>query len=237
MYEGITFPTLKNRPFFYTNFVSTVDGKIQVLKNTDAYWPIGSKLDYATLIELRTYADALIHGKNTVLGHKTLDSLEKDEFRQKRKALGKSEQLPYIVISGHPDESLVPNLTTKKGSKPIFVTTEEATIPETLERNVQIQRLGKEKVDILKLSSLFSSMGFKNILVEGGPHVLGEFLNNKLIDEIFLTIAPKIFGSEKNLTLTMIEGFLLAPQEVPSLELLSVKQVENELYLRYKILY
>src|SRR3989344_8251129 len=102
MYEGITFPTLPNRPFFYTNFVSTADGKIQVLENTNDYWPIGSKLDHDTLVELRTHADALVHGKNTAYGFRTLNTLEYPQFQKRRKAVGKNELLPYIVISGHP---------------------------------------------------------------------------------------------------------------------------------------
>lgn len=237
MYEGITFPTLPNRPFFYTNFVETVDGKIQVLQNTQKYWPIGSKLDHDTLIELRTYADALVHGKNTAYGHRTLDSLGREEFREQRKRLGKSEYLPYIVVSGHPDESLIPNLTATDQQKPMLITIEETNVFPTLEKIVDVERIGKNKVDIAGLSSLLASKGYKHVLVEGGAHLLGEFLKNKLIDEMFVTIAPKIFGNGKSLTLTMVEGFLLEPNEVPQLDILSVKQVENELYLRYKVKY
>ena len=63
-YRNLKFPKIKNRPFFYTNFVQTVDGKVQVLKNTKDYWPIGSKLDHEALLELRAYSDCLIHGSN-----------------------------------------------------------------------------------------------------------------------------------------------------------------------------
>ena len=237
MYQDITFLRIVGRPFFYTNFISTVDGKTQVLQNTNAYWPIGSKLDHDTLVELRTHADALVHGKNTAYGFRTLNTLEYPQFQKRRKAVGKNELLPYIVISGHPDESLILSLKDSKIGKPILVTTENATIPQALAEIVTIERIGKEYVDIAKTALFFNEKGFKHVLVEGGPHLLGSFLKEQLIDEIFLTIAPKIFGNKNGKTITMVEGFLFEAKNIPKLELISVKQEVNELYLRYRVSY
>ena len=33
-----------------------------------------------------------------------------------------------------------------------------------------------------------------NILVEGGPHVLGSFFKARLVDEVMVFIAPKLVG-------------------------------------------
>ena len=178
----------KNRPFFYTNFVQTVDGKVAVSK--PGYWPIGSKKDYATLIELRAYADCLIHGKNLYkeFGEITKSSLNKDSFKKLRIKLGKNPELPYIIA----------------------------------ERNLK------------KLINELSKQGYKNILVEGGPTLLGSFFNEGLIDEVFLTIAPKIYGSKPFSTKTLIEGILLPPNKF-KLKLISVKEIADELFLRYRV--
>ncbi len=237
MYQGLIFPKITGRPFFYTNFVATVDGKTQVLQNTNAYWPIGSKIDYDTLVELRMYADALVHGKNTVHGFRTLNTLEDPEFQKRRKKLGKNKLLPYVVISGHPDESLTPNLKNSNAGKPILITCEKATVPEALTTILEIERVGKESIDIIKTAKLLYKKGFKHVLVEGGPRLLGSFLKERLIDEIFLTIAPKIFGNQKGKTITMVEGFLFEAKNIPKLKLISIKQVVNELYLRYCVSY
>lgn len=90
--------------------------------------------------------------------------------------------------------------------------------------------------DLKQLSKDLYKKGYKNILVEGGPTLLGSFLKKNLMDEIFLTIAPKIFGSEKGSTLTLVENYLFPKEAIKKLKLLSVKQIENELYLRYKVL-
>ena len=188
-YQNLKFPKLKNRPFFYTNFVQTIDGKVQVKK--PGYWPIGSRKDYQILTELRAYADCLIHGKNLYqeFGNITKKSLKRQEFRVLRKKLGKNPDLPYL-IGTH---------------------------------------------DLKKLSRDLYKKGYKNVLVEGGPTLLGSFLREGLIDEVFLTIAPKIYGNEPEKTLTLVEGYLFPKNSTKKLQLISVKPVQDELFLRYKV--
>lgn len=205
-YQDLKFPKVKNRPFFYTNFVSTVDGKVAV--NDKAYWPIGSKKDYEVLTELRMYADCLIHGGNLArqFGKQTVASLNKRLFQQSRQVLGKSSQLPYYIVTKHP-KSLGLHL---KDVASIFSEDLSALIEELVDK------------------------GYKNVLIEGGPTLLGSFLEKGLINEIFLTIAPKIYGSKPNSTKTLIEGILLPPDKF-KLKLISVKQIKDELFLRYRV--
>ncbi|MDP3988413.1 MAG: RibD family protein [Candidatus Levybacteria bacterium] len=232
VYANLKFPLIKSRPFFYTNFVVTVDGKVQVLNNPYAYWPIGSKVDHQTLIELRAHADVLVHGKNTAVWMRHIDNLEKEEFRVLRKKLGKKDDLAYVVLSNNPDKKLLKNLKGSYKAK-FLATSKMAYIPGNFSN---VLRLGEKRLNIKVLSKYLYDKGYKNVLVEGGPKVLSAFLSNGLLDEIFLTIAPKIFGSKKNSTLTMIEDFLFPSDKVKNLELLSVKKVEDEVYLRYKVL-
>ena len=189
-YPNLKFPKVKNRPFFYTNFVQTVDGKVSVRE--PGYWPIGSKQDYKILTELRAYADCLIHGKNLYkeFGTVAKKNIQKEEFKSLRINLGKNPNLPYIT--------------------------------------------GKH--DLKKLSKDLYKKGYRNVLVEGGPTLLGSFLKEGLMDEVFLTIAPKIFGSENNVTLTLVEGQLFPEDKTKDLQLLSIKQIKDELFLRYRVL-
>lgn len=207
VYPNLRFPKRTNRPFFYTNFVSTVDGKVQVLKNTKDYWPIGSTTDHRVLLELRAYADCLIHGKNLAaeFGEITTESLNKSVFKSRRRKLGKSPNLPYYVVTNHP---------------------KELTNPDYHVVGSNLQKLSKD----------LYNKGYKNVLVEGGPHLLTSFLKINLIDEIFLTIAPRIFGNELGNTLTLVEGYLFPKNAIITLSLLSVKKLESEIYLRYKVL-
>ena len=49
-----------------------------------------------------------------------------------------------------------------------------------------------------KLIDRFKSKGYDQMLVVGGPHVATSFLKEQLIDELWLTLEPKIFGTGAN---------------------------------------
>jgi dihydrofolate reductase len=49
-----------------------------------------------------------------------------------------------------------------------------------------------------KLISRFEESGYKQMLVVGGPHIATSFLREHLIDELWLTIEPLIFGRGGN---------------------------------------
>lgn len=192
LYHNLKFPRPpKNRPFFYTNFVQTIDGKVAV--SEPGYWPIGSGIDHQVLTELRNYADALIHGGNLArqFGEITLKSFKK----------------PYYIITRHP-QSLSGHL---RGVASIFSN------------------------DLRSLVEELNDQGYKYVLVEGGPTLFGSFLKEGLIDEIFLTIAPKIYGSMQNSTKNLVEGIMLPPNKI-KLKLISLKNIKDELFLRYSIL-
>jgi len=53
----------------------------------------------------------------------------------------------------------------------------------------------------LELSNRFKSKGYEQMLVVGGPHVATSFLREQLIDELWLTLEPKIFGIGGNLAI------------------------------------
>ena len=196
LYPNLKFSKIpKGRPFFYTNFVQTVDGKVAVLEK--GYWPIGSKFDHQVLLELRGYADCLVHGGNLgrQFGEITLKSIKETQ-----------PNLPYYILTKHP-KSL--NKLKSLGATII------SGGLDTLIRELKDQK-------------------FKHVLIEGGPTLLGSFLKEFLIDEIFLTIAPKIYGSKPSSTITLVEGILLPPNKF-KLKLISVKKIKNELFLRYSV--
>lgn len=235
VYSNLKFPTLKTRPYFYTNFVSTVDGKIQVITNPKAYWPIGSELDSKTFLELRSYSDAIIHGRNTALRQRTVESLAKNEYKTFRRKLGKKKDILYIIITNNPDRFLANHLNNTNNIKPFIVTSKKATIAKEINAVADVIRLGKEIVNLKQLSSYLFKNNYKTIHVEAGPSLVTQFLKLNLLDELFLTVAPKIIGNDKDAARTLSEGYLFPPQEIKRLQLLSIKEIESELFLRYKV--
>jgi len=52
-----------------------------------------------------------------------------------------------------------------------------------------------------KLTSDFEKEGYNQMLVVGGPHIATSFLKEGLVDELWLTIEPKIFGKGNNIVI------------------------------------
>ena len=226
-----SFPT-RTRPYLVANFVSTVDGKIA--GPGPGYWPIGSAADLQMLMDLRVACDAVIHGRQTALALKHLDRLTSADFTKGLAAKGQKSPYTYIVLSAHPDSMLLDHIAP--GGRPIrvvLVTTETAILNEKLPDGLEIWRCGEEVIDLVNVREMLQTKGVKLSAVEAGPRLFGALVAAKLVDELFLTIAPKLFGTSIG-TPTMINGQLFKPGEVPELALESVEHVNGEIFARYR---
>jgi 5-amino-6-(5-phosphoribosylamino)uracil reductase len=83
------------------------------------------------------------------------------------------------------------------------------------------------------LTTLRAEYGVKRLVCEGGAIVFRSFLTAGLVDEIHVTLAPRIFGGKLAPTLTGVaESFL--PASVP-LQLRQMEVIGNECFLRYRV--
>lgn len=209
IYPNINFP--KNKPFFYTCFVATIDGKVFVHK--DGYWPLGSKKDLETYTYIRAFADVIIEGKGTALafGKRTIDRIHNPAFIALRKSVGKPNPPRFIIMTKNPDEALKKSLANEYNFTPDLFTG-----------------------SIKKLTPFLEKNNLKTIFVDGGPTLLGSFLAENMLDELFLTITPKIIGSEHGVTPTLIEGQLFKPEKIKHYNIVSATTIANEIYIHYR---
>ncbi|MGH9393873.1 MAG: RibD family protein [Terriglobales bacterium] len=85
------------------------------------------------------------------------------------------------------------------------------------------------------VAQLQQEFGARHILLEGGPHLFGEFVAARLVDELFLTLSPQIAGrAASSLRPALVEGAAFTPGNAAWLELASVKSSASHLYLRYR---
>lgn len=81
-----------------------------------------------------------------------------------------------------------------------------------------------------ELLKRLTALGYKEMLLVGGGTINGLFLKQNLVNELYLTIEPKIFGSGKN---------VVDKQSLDiSLKLISIKKMNKTgtLLLKYKII-
>ncbi len=65
---------------------------------------------------------------------------------------------------------------------------------------------------------------------------MGSLFRADVVDELFLTLAPKILGTSKA-TQTLAEGTLLPPASTRKAHLISSVPLDSELFLRYRFLH
>jgi riboflavin biosynthesis pyrimidine reductase len=76
--------------------------------------------------------------------------------------------------------------------------------------------------------------GHRRLLTEGGPTLLGHFLADQVLDELFLTLSPLVAGrSSGDGRLSLVEGIELLPGTGGWAALLSVRVHGSHLFLRY----
>ena len=60
---------------------------------------------------------------------------------------------------------------------------------------VEIDRLKNNKIDLKKLLTKINSLKFNDVLLEAGPSLITSFINEDLIDEFIIYIAPKMLSN------------------------------------------
>jgi len=187
---------------------------------------------------LRAFADAVLIGAGTFRkaqgGFWYPESVfpkAAASFAELRAALG-SRPHPLLVVvtaSGNIDTSqpalrdcLV--ITTSEG---------EARLRGALPSETELAVLGSGRIDCHKLLEFLHARGILAILTEGGPTLVGELLNENLINELFLTLSPHLFGRRSgDGRKSLVSGVDLGGR---ALSLSSVRRRESYLYLRYRI--
>jgi riboflavin-specific deaminase-like protein len=213
----------EERPLVAMNFVATVDGRATI---AGVSGPIGSATDTAMLAGLRTRFDAVMIGAGTMRAERYGRLVKKQQTQERRQQLGLQPEPLMVIVSGRLDLPWDAPLFTEGGQILVF-TASEAEPPEVA-ASLEIVR-HQSFVDIVAaLRHLRRERGIRALLCEGGPGLHGELEGGGLVDDLFLTIAPKLSGGEAP---RIVEGDLPA---VAELELAWLLEEDGELFARYR---
>jgi riboflavin-specific deaminase-like protein len=92
--------------------------------------------------------------------------------------------------------------------------------------------LGASRVDVLGLLEwLTRERGCTTIVCEGGGVLVAELFAARAIDELYMTVVPRVLGGAS--APTMVEGDGFEPDAIPDAKLASVETIGDELFLRY----
>ncbi len=212
------------RPFVATNFAVTVDGRATI---GGVSGPIGSDADTEMLARLRTRFDAVMIGAGTMRAERYGRVVARQEQRERREQLGLPHDPLMVIVSGRLDLPWDAPLFTAGGGRVLIFTASEVEPPETATSLRVVRHEGA--VDLpAALRHLREERGVRALLCEGGPHLHGQLWAGGLVDELFLTTAPRMTGAEAP---RIVEAPL--PQ-IAELELAWLLEHDGELFSRYR---
>lgn len=212
------------------NSAMTVDGKIATRQGDSA---ISSKDDLIRVHKLRDSVDGIIVGISTVLADNPRLTIRLGRKQPKEK------HLTRIIIDSMgriPLDSQI--LRTASKIKTIVAVTKLAhmNVRRKIKKTGAIVIVaGTNTVDLKRVLWTIQKMGIKKILVEGGGEINWSLFSLGIVNELIVTIAPKIVGGRQATTLVEGEGYSKISQGL-KLQLKKVHmQNSGELVLHYKL--
>lgn len=223
-------------PFVTLNVASTVDGKLA--PHTRRFIPFSSQRDQRLLLELRTQADAVMSGARTVdLGLVDLGP-GPAKYRKLRLKRGLPEYNLRVVVSG--SASLNPEAEIfRHRFSPIIILSCRRADPKRLDRLRRVadavKVCGDADVDFIEaLRWLRDEWKVNRLLCEGGGQVNAGLFRQGVVDEVYLTVAPLIFGGRNAPTMADGQG-IAEVREATRLRLKKLDRVGDELFLVYRV--
>jgi riboflavin biosynthesis pyrimidine reductase len=161
-------------PWLRVNMVSTIDGA--ATGETGLTASINNEVDQRVFALLRELADVVVIGAGTarVEGYPPLDV--------PLVVVSRSGRVPEALRDAEPGQVLLATCSHASGL-------EEA---RAILGDAQVLVLGSHRVDLAQLKQELVDRGFREILCEGGPHLLRDLLDQGVADEVACTFVPRL---------------------------------------------
>ena len=222
------------KPHIFLIMAMSLDGKITTRDNQGPRFT--SRADKIRLGQIRSQADAILVGAGTIIADDPTFTPSKLN-REQRLQRGMAANPIKIVVSG---TGRVPETAQMFHSKdaPALVFTTERISPNRMERLQcvadAVYVVGETQVDFQRaVKILAEEYAVKQLLIEGGGQINFALFEAGLIDDVYLTLCPKIIGGRDVPTVVEGEGFDFL--NIVDLELRNHDVVDGEIFLHYRV--
>ena len=220
---------LRKRPTVVLKMAASIDGKTAT-RTGDSKW-ISSEKSRIFVHKMRANCDAIIVGAATIA----------NDNPQLTPYLVKSAKTPYrIIIDGKLSIPTSAKVMKNPDHKTMIFTSQKADQKKKdivlKNKNVRLIECGTEegRVDLPRMIQTISNMGMKKILVEGGSELAGALMDQNLVDELCLFIAPIIIGGRDSKPIIGANG-IERIVDARKIENLKIKKIGKDLLLTGKI--
>jgi 2,5-diamino-6-(ribosylamino)-4(3H)-pyrimidinone 5'-phosphate reductase len=211
------------------NAAMTIDGKIATNLGDSA---ISSKQDLRRLHRLRSSVDAIVIGISTVIV---------DNPRLTVRLVKRCGTSPVRIIVDSTGRIPLDSKILKSASKintivAVTSRTSDRRIDKIKSAGAMVIVAGARTVDLKELFCILKKMGFNKILVEGGGELNWSILQLGIVNELMVTVAPRIVGGRTATTLVEGDGYTRISESIKT-DLIKISRQNNgEVILYYKLI-
>jgi riboflavin biosynthesis pyrimidine reductase len=194
LYGNEPCPPAAARPRVRANMVASVDGAASLNGRTAA---LSGPADRMVFAVLRSLADVILVGAGTARAERYRPVRDTEVWPGLR--TGKPATPPIALVTASLDlagcERLIADAPPHAPT--IVLTTSGAPAERRAAlagRGAVVVATGEQSVDPARALSALADLGHRSVLLEGGPHLLGQITEAGLLDELCLTISPVLAG-------------------------------------------
>ncbi len=222
-------------PFVLLNLAITADGKIATAQR--APFSFSSPRDHEHMMELRATVDAVMNGARTVDLNPVTMGPGGDKYRRTRVRRGLPEYNLRVIASGAGTLDPQAEIFRRRFSPIIVLTTRRAGARRLARLRAvadEVKVFGERELDFRRAFRwLRQKWNVRRLLCEGGGEIDDALFRAGLVDELHLTICPKICGGRHAPTICDGVGFpTLAKAAL--LDLRSVKRHGDEMFFVFR---
>ncbi len=189
-------------PYIIGNAAMSIDGKIA--PSDRSRLAISCSEDFSLRDQIRTYADGVLVGGQTLLSDQPSLCLKDPSLIRQRTARGLSAQPAGLAVCGIRSPSPDNAFFHAQNSRRLIAAGRQFSGEY---QNCTVYRSEKDRPDMTEAMQFFASCGIRTILAEGGGTLLFQLLKEKLMREFYLSVHPVIIGGAASPTPFDGEGF------------------------------
>ncbi len=227
----------KKLPFVLVNMAITADGKIATANR--AVSTFGSRRDHDHLYEHRATADAVMCGARTLDLNPYTVGTGGLKYQRRRLKAGLAEYNLRVIVSGSGSINPKAEVFKHRFSPILILTTERAgakRLKALSKLADEVLVCGEREIDFaFALQDLRARWQVKRLLCEGGGELNAAMFQAGLVNELHLTVCPKIVGGRTAPTIADGVGAKTL-SDATHLKLIGQKRHGDEIFLTYRIL-
>lgn len=224
-YLAVDRSTPRHECWVVGHMVAGLDGTARVNGRVAA---LSTDADQALFRRMRQIADVVLVGAETVRREHYGPVRLSTEAQQARASRGQADLPALAVVSGRLALDWSAPMFTEARSLVVTCEAAEAALREEAARHAEVILAGGARVDPVIALTALAERGYGVVLCEGGPHWLGELVAVDRLDELCLSVSPKMGGDDLPICVTPPGSGLVA------FALRNAMVEEDALFLRYE---